>query len=129
VTDGVIQAVGGDLAAWRHLQAIDGAGSTLLPGFIDAHVHMRDGDDLRQAAHREMELLGDAGLTPEEVLTAATMNGAQAFRLVDRGRILPGRRADMVLVGRDPVSDLLSVRDIVRVWKAGVEVERPASVP
>jgi imidazolonepropionase-like amidohydrolase len=71
--------------------------------------------------HREIELLARAGLAPTEVLAAATANAADAFRLHDRGRILPGRRADMLLVRGDPTRDLLAIRDIVRVWKGGVE--------
>jgi serine/threonine protein kinase len=48
----------------------------------------------------------------------------EAFRLADRGRMLPVRRADLLLVRGDPTSDLLSIRDIVRIWKSGVEVDR-----
>ena len=76
------------------------------------------------SVHRELELLREAGLAPSEILAAATMNSAQAFRLTDRGRILPGRRADMLLVRGDPTTDLFAIRDIARIWKAGVEVNR-----
>ena len=31
-------------------EVVDGAGATLLPGLIDAHVHLRDADDLRTLA-------------------------------------------------------------------------------
>jgi imidazolonepropionase-like amidohydrolase len=79
--------------------------------------------------HRELELLTEAGLNPVEVLIAATANAADAFRLEDRGRIVPGRRADMVLVGGDPTSDILATRDILRVWKGGIEVDRIAVGP
>lgn len=77
--------------------------------------------------HRELELLGKTGLTPVEILTAATATAAGAFRLADRGRITPGLRADMLLVRGDPTVDILAVRDIVRVWKTGVEVDRTAA--
>ena len=76
--------------------------------------------------HREIELLASAGLTPSEALAAATSNVADAFRLTDRGRIAPGLRADLILVKGDPTVDLLAVRDIAKVWKQGVEVERAA---
>ncbi|MBO9715518.1 MAG: imidazolonepropionase [Pseudoxanthomonas sp.] len=36
-------------------------------------------------------------LTPEEALRGTTVNGAQALGLADRGRLLPGLRADFVL--------------------------------
>jgi imidazolonepropionase-like amidohydrolase len=76
------------------------------------------------SVHREMELFNNAGLSPSQVLTAATASSADAFRLADRGRIIPGRRADLLLVRGDPTSDLLSIRDIARIWKSGVEVNR-----
>ncbi len=74
--------------------------------------------------HRELQLLSQSGLKPSEALSAATANTAAAFRLSDRGRLLPGRRADMLLVRGDPTSDLLALRDIAEVWKRGVRVER-----
>jgi imidazolonepropionase-like amidohydrolase len=73
---------------------------------------------------REMELLQSTGLTASEVLTAATASPAEAFRLSDRGRVLPGRRADLLLVRGDPTTDLMATRDIVRVWRGGIETIR-----
>jgi imidazolonepropionase-like amidohydrolase len=74
--------------------------------------------------HRELELFAAAGLNAAEILSAATAKTADAFRLADRGRIMAGRRADLVLVRGDPTSDVLVTRDILRVWKAGVPVDR-----
>src|SRR4029077_12579152 len=76
--------------------------------------------------HRELELLVQAGLTPIEALTAATAAPARAFHLDDRGRIVPGLRADLLLVKGDPTADITATRDIVSVWKFGVEADRPA---
>ena len=74
--------------------------------------------------HRELELLKDLGLSPSEVLIAATSGTADAFRLRDRGRIAPGLRADLLLVRGDPTSNSLQTRDILRVWKSGAAVDR-----
>ena len=74
--------------------------------------------------HHEIKLFRTAGLGPSEILAAATASTADAFRLSDRWRILSGRRADLLLVRGDPTGDVLAIRDIVRVWKAGVEVDR-----
>jgi imidazolonepropionase-like amidohydrolase len=79
------------------------------------------------SVHREMELLVQAGLTPEQALAAATSAPARAFRLADRGRIAPGLRADLVLVAGDPLKDITETRSIVRVWKGGVATTRPAA--
>jgi imidazolonepropionase-like amidohydrolase len=76
------------------------------------------------SVHREMELLTGAGLSPIEALSAATMNTANAFRLTDRGRIVAGRKADLVLVRGNPTSDVTATRDILRVWRSGVQFDR-----
>jgi imidazolonepropionase-like amidohydrolase len=76
--------------------------------------------------HRELELLVKAGLTPVEALRAATSVPARTFSLADRGRIAPGLRGDFVLVNGDPTTDILATRDIVGVWKRGLEIHRDA---
>ncbi len=74
--------------------------------------------------HRELELLVRSGLTPQEALASATSVPAAAFHLGDRGVIAVGKRADLVLVKGDPTEDILNTRDIVSVWKLGVEDDR-----
>ncbi len=74
--------------------------------------------------HGEMESLVAAGLTPVEAMKAATANPAKAFRLVDRGRIAPGLRADLLLVEGDPSVKIEDTRNIVGVWKMGVADDR-----
>ena len=49
VASGTITAVGPDVAAPSGVEVFDGAGRTLLPGFIDAHTHTRTADDLESA--------------------------------------------------------------------------------
>ena len=74
--------------------------------------------------HRELELLVRSGLTTQEALAAATSVPATTFRLDDRGVIAPGKRADLLLVKGDPTQDISAMRDIVSVWKLGVEDDR-----
>ena len=76
--------------------------------------------------HGELELLVRAGLTPVEALHAATSAPAAAFHLDDRGQIVAGKRADLVLVDGDPTSDIQRTRNIVAVWKAGHPIDREA---
>ena len=61
VSGGIIRAVGDDLASWRNLPAIDGAGSTLVPGLIDAHAHVVDAGELRQALRFGVTTVLDMG--------------------------------------------------------------------
>jgi len=76
--------------------------------------------------HGEMEMLVAAGLTPTEALIAATSAPAKAFHLGDRGQIVAGKRADLLLVKGDPTTDIKATRDIVAVWKVGVQDDRAA---
>lgn len=79
--------------------------------------------------HREFELLVQAGLDPKDVLAGATSAAATAFGLTDRGRIAPGLRADLLLVQGDPTVNIKATRAIQRIWKGGVEVDRPLPAP
>jgi imidazolonepropionase-like amidohydrolase len=81
------------------------------------------------ALHRELELLVHAGLTPSEALAAATSTPARIFSLNDRGTIAIGKRADLLLVGGDPTSDITATRDIKGIWKGGVKYDRTPAPP
>ncbi len=74
--------------------------------------------------HRELELLVQSGLKPIEALAAATSEPARFFCFHDRGRIAKGFRADLVLVDGDPSVDITATRNIVGVWKLGVQYAR-----
>jgi len=75
-----------------------------------------------ESFHEELELLVKAGLTPVEALRGATVLAAEHFGLDDRGRIEPGLRADLVLLGGDPTVHVSATRDIRGVWIAGERV-------
>jgi imidazolonepropionase-like amidohydrolase len=85
-----------------------------------------DGTTYGASMHRELELLVEAGMRPIEALAAATAAPARAFGLDDRGRIVPGMRADLLLVEGDPTVDITATRRIAGVWKRGVRLDRQA---
>jgi imidazolonepropionase-like amidohydrolase len=58
-------------------------------------------------------------LTPAEVLRAVTATAAEAIGLPDRGVLLPGRRADLIVIEGDPLSDLACIGNVRAVMKAG----------
>jgi hypothetical protein len=62
-------------------------------------------------------------------LASATANVADAFRLSDRGRIVPGQRAELLLVRGDPTIDITAKRDVLRVCRSGVEFNRSVQQP
>ncbi|MFC4948917.1 amidohydrolase family protein [Pseudonocardia sp. GCM10023141] len=76
--------------------------------------------------HRELELLVAAGLSPTAALQSATSTTADAFGLADRGVIAPGRRADLLLVDGDPLTDITATRRIRQVWRGGRPRDRTA---
>ena len=59
-----------------------------------------------------------------DALRAATATAADAFGLADRGRIAPGRKADLVLVRGDPTREVRTTRELEAIWKDGVRFER-----
>lgn len=68
---------------------------------------------------RELELLGEAGLSPEQALTAATRTPARMVG-IEAGTIEVGRLADLIVVEGDPLQDLSAVRTIRWTVRAGV---------
>ena len=69
--------------------------------------------------HHELRLLVAAGLTPIEALRAATSVPARRFGLADRGKIAPGKTADMLLVDGDPLTEISDTLSIRAVWHRG----------
>lgn len=69
--------------------------------------------------HRELELLVEAGLSPTDALASGTSVPADVFGLDDRGRIAPGKRADLVLLDGDPTTDIKATRRTRAVWREG----------
>jgi imidazolonepropionase-like amidohydrolase len=78
--------------------------------------------------HRELELLVAAGMSPLDALKAATSVAAAAYRLTGHGRIVPGARADMMLVKGDPTTHILATRNIVWIWKCGQRLGREPTI-
>lgn len=105
--------------ALANARALHAAGVDLLAGSDAGNPGTAHGASL----HLELEWLVQAGLTPEQALRAATALPAKRFGLGDRGRIVAGLRADLVLVEGDPTLDIAATRQIRRVWKNGHPVD------
>jgi len=67
----------------------------------------------------ELEAMQAAGLTPLEVLVAATRTGARALELDSTGTVTAGATADLVVLDADPLADIKNVRRIALVVRRG----------
>ena len=69
--------------------------------------------------HVEMEMMVEAGMTPMQVLVAATGGGAAVSNLDHVGTIAPGKAADLLILNANPLADIRNTRQIDSVWIAG----------
>jgi imidazolonepropionase-like amidohydrolase len=68
----------------------------------------------------EIEALTRCGLTPMEAIRAATRTAAELLRIEDRtGSIRTGLEADLIVVDRSPLEDILSLQDVLLVVNDG----------
>ncbi len=68
------------------------------------------------------------GLTPEEAIAAATVHGAEVLGLHDRGQIVPGQRADLVLMDcfdERAIAWMFGMNGVHAVWVGGAQVVGP----
>ena len=75
-----------------------------------------------EALQRETGVLSRV-FTPEEVITALTRNAASLLDLsTEIGTLEPGKRADILIVDGDPLSDIAALANVVIVVQDGAVV-------
>jgi imidazolonepropionase-like amidohydrolase len=73
--------------------------------------------------HMEMALMVRAGLTPLEAIRIATLNGARLLGIdADQGSLEKGKKADFIVLDKDPLKDIHNTLSIDAVWKDGIKV-------
>jgi imidazolonepropionase-like amidohydrolase len=73
--------------------------------------------------HMELYLMVRAGLTPAEAIEVATRNGARLLRIdKDQGTLESGKKADFIVLDKDPLQDITNTQTILAVWKDGKKV-------
>jgi imidazolonepropionase-like amidohydrolase len=75
--------------------------------------------------HVEMEMMVKAGMTPMQVLVAATGGAAAVSNLDQVGTIAPGKAADFLVLDANPLDDIRNTRQIDSVWIAGRQLTDP----
>jgi imidazolonepropionase-like amidohydrolase len=72
--------------------------------------------------HWEMELMNQAGLTPMQVIVAATRSGAEFLKVKDLGTLEKNKWADLIVLDADPLVNIKNTRTIHAVYLAGKQV-------
>jgi imidazolonepropionase-like amidohydrolase len=75
---------------------------------------------------RELQLMVEAGMTSADVIVAATSRAAEFLGTTDRGSLVPGKRADFLVLDANPLDDIRNTRRIAKMYLSGVEVDRAA---
>jgi len=76
------------------------------------------------AAHEEMADMAACGMTPAQVIVAATRNSAQLMNLTDAGTIAARNSADFIVLDANPLDDITNTRRINAVYLRGAQVDR-----
>ncbi|HSE89535.1 MAG TPA: amidohydrolase family protein, partial [Candidatus Binatia bacterium] len=78
--------------------------------------------------HEEMLDMVLAGMTPMQVIVAATRNSAEFLRLADAGTLQAGKSADFIVLDANPLDDITNTRRISAVILRGAAVDRAQPV-
>ena len=78
------------------------------------------------AIHQEMADMVRSGMTPADVIVAATSSSAELMELDDVGSVAVGKSADFIVLNANPLEDVTNTRDIDAVYLRGVAVDRDA---
>ena len=125
------QASGGPRAEPEVLEAFFALRKRILKDLADAGVGILMGTDSPQlfnvpgfALHRELRVMAEAGMTNQQILESGTVTVGEYVREhlgIDHqfGTVAPGQRADLVLLGSNPLDDLDNLTDRVGVMVRG----------
>ena len=108
------------------LKALSDGGAGVLLGTDSPQIFSVPGFSI----HREMRAMADAGMSAWEILVSGTRNVGEYFQRNDSfGTVAVGRRADLLLLNANPLSDLANVADRAGVmfrgrWLPEEEIQR-----
>ena len=100
----------------RNLKLLSDAGVTIAMG-TDSGTD--DGRWQGYFEQVELEMMARAGLSPMQVIVAATGGAARVSKLDHVGVIASGKAADLLVLDANPLQDILNTRKINSVWIGG----------
>lgn len=100
----------------QNLKTVQDAGVPVVVGTDAGNIGSLPGPSI----YREYAWMAKAGLTPAQILTDTTINGARLMgRERELGSVAPGKFADLVVLNADPLQDSAHLHDIALVIKGG----------
>jgi imidazolonepropionase-like amidohydrolase len=78
--------------------------------------------------HDEIVDMVAAGMTPAQVIVAATRNSAEFLGLADTGTLQAGKSADFIVLDANPLENVANTRRITAVVLRGATVDRSQPV-
>jgi len=74
--------------------------------------------------HEELTDMVAAGMTPAQVITAATKTAAEILKMDQLGTVAVGKSADFIVLDANPLDNITNSRKISKVYLRGKEVDR-----
>lgn len=78
------------------------------------------------AEQRELDNMVEAGMTPMQVIVAATSRAAEFLKLDKMGTLTAGKEANFLVLDANPLDRMTNTQRISRVYMKGAEVDRAA---
>jgi imidazolonepropionase-like amidohydrolase len=78
------------------------------------------------AEQRELEAMVGAGMSPAQVIVAATSRPAEYLKLEKMGSLVPGKNADFLVLEANPLDNIRNTQRIAKIYLEGAEVDRSA---
>jgi imidazolonepropionase-like amidohydrolase len=103
----------------RNLAKVNAAGARIALG-------TDSGTTMGWDAHQELTDMAASGMTPAQVIVAATKTAAEVLKLDQLGTIAAGKSADFIVLDANPLDNIDNTRKIAKVYLRGKELDRAA---